>query len=604
MMSHPLSMAKRPSSGPASSSSASSPSPAPPSAPTFAASSLEWTASLLSSHSVLDYHHRHQLYPASSSSSSLPSSSPSLPSSTPSLARNPSLRRSESEINRGEDDADAASQRSRGRQPSSLSTDSSDDPPPDSDPRGEEANPLRVDAEVYAAMASWGGAGGKSMLNSPMYQRWVDSLLSFSLSSSSFGCLLDKRYALLSAAVQAALHPKTGTATPLSPRKGRAVAAPSASAVPIAPPLHPTEFITPVWPTLKGLETESWPEGLDTLLGQLGNLPPLQLAAEHTPGEEVMELFARVLSYLEGEAGMDPAVVQSGLSVMMAVAISRASPQHLLHAVSALLHHPTVVFTDAIVPFLTQLASHLNELDISAPFHLSALHSFTITTPSPSTSVSSYTARSPPLSLTLSPSHLFIHSASGLLKVGTGYSGSVVAQHSLHSVYRQHEQLSIACIPSASTLFTSAAYFSFPRLQMLDEETLKVKDFVVLGVDAEAAPVVRGQAQLLTEGRWLYVLEVKEKSQIEEKEKEEQKTPATTERPDEQAELETSQKALHETLIEVERWYVPRSTDTKTHTATASVSYHSADICPPVLLYQAKAAAARWYRRQRSHDGV
>ena len=549
-----------------------------PSLPSFAASSLEWTSSLLSSHSVLDYHHKHQLYPASSPSSLHPSSSASsssLPSSSPSLARTPSLRRSESEIHRGEDDADAASQRTRGRLlPSSLATsDQSESEQPSHahhlSHRMDEVSPLKLDAELLALIASWTSPTTPHstslhhpVLASPMYQRWVSSLSSFSLSSSSFGCLLDKRFAMLSDFVQEASRPaKAAPVHSLSPKKRQP---PPSSSVPIAPPLHPSEFSAPVWPTLKGLDTESWPEGLDVLLQQLSNLPPLQLLAEHTPGEEVMELFTRLLSYIDdGDNSADPAVVQSGLSVMVAVAISRAAPQHLLHCIQALLHHPTVVFTDSIAPFLTTLAQHLNELDISAPFHLSALQSFIISTPSPSTSVSSYSARSPPLSLTLSPSHLYIHSASGLLKVGTGYSGSVANQHSIHSTYRQHEQLSIACVPPASALFVSAAHFVFPRVQLLDDESLKVKEHMLLGVDADAAPVVRGQAQLLTEGRWLYLLEVKETVKDERKEKEEKEGKEREDKADEAAdrseedmddERRQAQKQLQDVVIECERW--------------------------------------------------
>ena len=395
---------------------------------------------------------------------------------------------------------------------------------------------VRDDIELYAAMQAWSPAAAGSglswsLFNTPMYRRWLDTLSSFSLASSSFGCLLDKRLLMLTDLVTAA----TITKPPISPShkdgKKSNIPPPPPATLPHPHPPHnssQSDLSSPVWPTLKGLDTESWPEGFDLLVAQLESVGGLQLMQECTAHEEIEELFARVLSYIDvsslGSTSLDAAVSESvavsGVSALLAVAVSRASPQHVLQCIVTLLQMKRMRFTDTITPFLATLASHLSEFDISAPFQLSALQSFTITTPSPSTATSSYAARSPALALTASPSHLFIHSACGLLKIGTGYSGSIPNHHYLHSAYRQHELLSFVHIHSLSTLFVSATHFSFPRLQMLDTDTLKPKDYVVLGLAGESGANVRGYGQLLSDGRWLYVVEVSEAAKAEERKEE------------------------------------------------------------------------------------
>ena len=311
----------------------------------------------------------------------------------------------------------------------------------------------------------------------------------------------------------------------------------------------------------------------------------LQLLHEATPHDEIEELFARVLSYIDvsslGADGSDAAVAESvavsGVSALLTVAVSRGSPQHVLQCIVTLLQMKRMRFTDAVSPVLSTIASHLSEFDITAPFHLSALQSFTITTPSPSTATSSYAARSPALAMTASPSHLFIHSACGLLKIGTGYSGSIANHHYLHSSYRQHELLSIAHIHALSTLFVSASHFSFPRLQLLDTGSLKPKDYVVLGLGGESGATVRGYGQLLSDGRWLYVVEVSEAAKAgenkEEKEKEgkEAEVKDAKEKESEpqaeasegtlEEERRVAQKALQESVIDIERWLKQRRRD-------------------------------------------
>ena len=571
-MNHPLAVKRAAPSSAASSTQSPLPTAASIAA-SLAANSVEWTAALLSSHSVLDYHHKHQLYPVSAtpSSSLLPLSSPLA------LSRQPSLRRSESEIQRGDDDADAAGQRNRARQASSSSL--TDDAAIDDT---SDAASVRDDVELYAAVQAWttaaAGSGlSWSLFHTPMYRRWVDTLSSFSLASSSFGCLLDKRLLMLTDLVSAATNSKQ----PLSPThkdsKKSNIPPPPPASQPNTQPPHSnshTDLSSPVWPTLKGLDTESWPEGFDLLVAQLESVGGLQLMHESTSHEEIEELFARVLSYIDvsslasntSDAAVSEAVAVSGVSALLAVAVSRASPQHVLQCIVTLLQMKRMRFTDAITPFLSTLASHLSEFDISAPFHLSALQSFTITTPSPSTATSSYAARSPALALTASPSHLFIHSACGLLKIGTGYSGSIANHHYLHSSYRQHELLSIVHIHSLNTLFVSATHFSFPRLQLLDTDTLKSKDYVVLGLGSESGAVVRGYGQLLSDGRWLYVVEVSEAVKAEEKKEEKEKEGKENELKEAEQqsaekgegaleeERRIAQKALQESVIEIERW--------------------------------------------------
>ena len=579
MMSHPLAVKR---SAPASAASSTQPPPTASglAAASFAANSVEWTAALLSSHSVLEYHHKHQLYPTSAqpSSSSLPASSPLA------LSRQPSLRRSESEIQRGDDDADAAGQRNRSRQASSSSL--TDDTASDDT---NDAAAVRDDVELYAAMQAWSPAAAGSglswsMFRTPMYRRWVDTLSSFSLASSSFGCLLDKRLLMLTDLITAA----TVTKPPLSPAhkdgKKSNIPPPPPANQPQSHSTHNTsqsDLSSPVWPTLKGLDTESWPEGFDLLVGQLESVGGLQLMNECTPHEEIEELFARVLSYIDvsslsstaSDATVSEAVAVSGVSALLAVAVSRASPQHVLQCIVTLLQMKHMRFADTINPFLSTLASHLSEFDISAPFQLSALQSFTITTPSPSTATSSYAARSPALALTASPSHLFIHSACGLLKIGTGYSGSIHNHHYLHSSYRQHELLSFAYIHSLNTLFVSATHFSFPRLQLLDADTLKPKDYVILGLGGDSGAMVRGYGQLLSDGRWLYVVEVSEAVKVEDRKEEKEKEGKESEaketeqqaaEKDEGAleeERRTAQKALQESVIEIERWLKQKRRD-------------------------------------------
>jgi hypothetical protein len=268
----------------------------------------------------------------------------------------------------------------------------------------------------------------------------------------------------------------------------------------------------PVWPTLPSIDSKT--PSLAPLVTALSSLPSLQLRSSRPDRTSIDTVYATMLDRLR-EAKTNEAKIDA-LSGVLALSLAQASPAYLLTSLQYLLNvartspaQESLGVPPTVTTLLENAQKYHSELDLSAVWNTAAESTYTAPIPKNGRSLD----RGNAYALATDGKYLYMHCAQpiGLQKTGTGLHGTIRGHAYLNKPdWRVNQRVHLCHIQGK--LYAMSASF-WPKVEVLDTDTLESEGFLHLGVDPEwstpQTPLPLGNP-MVTDGRYLYVIHSEE----------------------------------------------------------------------------------------------